>query len=267
MDAGNVSVFLAAVRGMRQLQHLSLVSQLDAMMLGTAQPRDCAALTAASQLTYLNVFCFDALPLPATAVQHMFPSGKQLPQLQQLLIACYNEDDDSVGPVTTAELRGIISACPALCGLDIGCVLTEDVDVSVLLQLPATCRSLKVGGKPFGDNAAGVIAQLTQLTRLEWIYAPGLTGLQPLTSLSALQALRLYENHNLTDAVVEKDEDFISDVLEIEAAEQVGWRTPRGTRLQLHSASTSRHQTKQLSQGHCSIGDWHLRGIEAWIGT
>jgi hypothetical protein len=48
-NAGSASAFLAAVRGMRQLRHLSLASVLEAdpFKLRAAQRRDCAALTAA----------------------------------------------------------------------------------------------------------------------------------------------------------------------------------------------------------------------------
>jgi hypothetical protein len=155
----------------------------------------------------------------------MFPPGKQSPQLQELSIACCDLDGTTVGPVTTAELHGMISACPALSSFNIMCVLAADVDVSVLLQLPATCCSLEVGGQPFGDSTAGVNAQLTQLTYQQWNAAPGLTdaGLQPLTALSRLRVLRMYNNPYLSSAVVYRDgeslEDDIVDGLELETAE------------------------------------------------
>jgi hypothetical protein len=221
MVAGSAAAFLAAVGGIRQLQHLSLIDNGDPMNLETAQPRDCAALTAASQLTHLEIFSYDTQLLPATAVQHMFPAGKQFPHLQMLSVSCCDFDTgNSVGRVTTAELRSMISACPALCCLEIVCALTQDADVSILLQLPATCSSLKVGGEPFGDSAVGVVAQLTQLTqltRLQWDFAPGLTdaGLQLLTALSGLQAFRMTENHGLSEAVVEKEEGYMSETLEV----------------------------------------------------
>lgn len=160
-----VSVFVAALRGMHHLQHLALAHSHDPMGLGSMPPLDYAALTASSQLTYLKIASSTTQTLPTTAIQHMFPPGKQFPQLQLLLSgSCSN----SAGRVTTAELRGIISACPALCALRPTDVLAADTEVSILQQLPSTCRSLTVGGKPFGDDAAGVIAQLTQLTCLDF---------------------------------------------------------------------------------------------------
>jgi hypothetical protein len=223
---------------MRQLQRLSLMSEPSPMNLGTAQPSDCAALTASSQLSHLELFSYEEQPLPAAAVQHIFPPGKQFPQLQQVSISCCDFDgSNSVGPVTAAELRAITSACPALCGIEITCVLAADVDVSALLQLPATCRSLKVGGQPLGDSAAGVIAQLTQLTDLQWDSAPALTdaGLQLLTALRGLQTFQMTGNDGLSDAVVEKVGDIMADALELTSVPgMVGWG---GTSRQLHTGS------------------------------
>lgn len=50
-----VSLFVAAARGMHHLQHLTLTHYLDPMGLRSAPPLDCAALTASSQLTYLEI--------------------------------------------------------------------------------------------------------------------------------------------------------------------------------------------------------------------
>lgn len=196
------STFLGAVGAMRQLQHLLLVGDLDPMELGRAEPCECAALTASSCLTHLKILAGEAQPLPATAAQHMFHVGKELPQLQQLPLCCDKKDLATAGgtAITTAELQGIFSACPALRSLGIVGVLAADVDASVLLELPSTCRSLAVGGQAFGDKAAGVIAQLTQLTYLRWENSPGLTtaGLQWMTTLWLLQTLCLQGNDRLT---------------------------------------------------------------------
>jgi hypothetical protein len=189
--------FLRAVGAMRQLQHLSLVGDLDPMQLqlGEAEPSDCAALTASSHLTRLEIRAGEGQPLPATAVQHMFSAGKQLPWLRHLVLCCKKEDPATAGgmAITTTDLCGIFSACPGLRSLGVVCVLAADVDASVLLELPSTCRSLTVGGKAFGSQAAVVIAQLTQLTYLHWDSSPGLTsaGLQWLTGLWLLQTLCL----------------------------------------------------------------------------
>jgi hypothetical protein len=122
----------------------------------------------------------------------MFPAGKQLPQLQQLLL----HSDHWHGfecLVTADDLPRMLRACPGLRSLQLTDVLEADADVSALLQLPSTCVSLRVAGDPFKDRAARVLAQLTQLTALEWDWAEGMTlaGLQPLTALQALQLFRM----------------------------------------------------------------------------
>jgi hypothetical protein len=191
-------VLLEAVRSMHQLQHLTVTADVSPLDLAHEQGHHLAALTALTRLTHFEIVSMQYPPLPATAIQHMFPPGVQFPQLQELLlyvgsyhaICCMHEHDSGVvGHVTTAELRSIISACPALRRLQLMRVLAADVDVSVLLQLPVACRSLAVGGRVFDDHAAAVIAQLTQLTYLEWKHSPGLTdaGRQLLTALTSLK--------------------------------------------------------------------------------
>jgi hypothetical protein len=188
------SDFPEAVRGMRQLQHLEAMNDLR-VLLSAAEPRACAALTAPAQLTCLSISDWQAQPLPATALQHMFPAGKQLPRLQHLVFDCHS-DGLHGGRITAAELSSLVRACPGLTYLGLACVLAPDADLSALLKLPQQCQHLKVGGQAFGDNAAGVVAQLTQLTQLEWCRS-GLTaaGLAQLTALHALDTLYLTHNN------------------------------------------------------------------------
>jgi hypothetical protein len=188
----SVPALLAAIGGMHQLQHLELEGEDDCLhTLG--QPVHCAALTASSQLTHLQIWRWVDQPLPGTAVQHMFPAGRQLSQLQQLVLSGAEEEDSEGGCITTDDLHSIVGACPALRCLSIPGVLAAGADVSALLQLPSTCASLALGGYAVGDEAAGVVAQLTQLTALDWSESPGLTdaGLQLLTALEALETLRV----------------------------------------------------------------------------
>lgn len=129
-------------------------------------------------------------PLPATVLHYMFPPGRQLPQLQELALWSLDGECTAAGTVSAAELRSIINACPALCELNIAGIVKAGADVALLLQLPGTCCSLVVGGAAFGDSAAGVISQLTQLTELYWPFTDYLEdgGLQ-LTALKQLQSL------------------------------------------------------------------------------
>lgn len=117
----------------------------------------------------------------------------------------------------------MISACPGLCHLDLRGFVAEDADVSPLLQLLATCHSLEVAGFPFDGKAAGVIGQLTQLRRLVWTHSLGLTdaGLLSLTALQRLQSFKMEENHNLSGAVVPKDEGLMFGDFELRTRNKV----------------------------------------------
>jgi hypothetical protein len=168
----SASALLSAISGLSQLQRLSVVNERYA--LAGAQASACAALTASSQLTYLQVSAVEEQPLPPAALQHMFPAGKQLPLLQHVTLSCDGPDAEA-GHATAAELRLLFSACPGLSSLDITDLLEPDTDIEVLLELPTTCCSLRVGGDSLDDDAAGVIAKLTHLTCLHWNNSPDLT--------------------------------------------------------------------------------------------
>jgi hypothetical protein len=235
-DEDGASGFLAAVRGMRQLQHFALYVARE--LLRGAEPHTRAALTASDELTYLKIDTPYALPLPATALQHMFPAGRQLPRLQHLVVYSGESrwlDEDWI---TAAELSGLVGACPALTHLDLIRVLAADADVSALLQLPQQCQYLGVGGPAFGDRAAGVLAQLAQLTALRWARggiteASDLTyaGLAQLTALHALDRLLIEEQQPSIDC---RKPLYVCDEvsLKTEAGGQV-----RSTELSWHFAA------------------------------
>jgi hypothetical protein len=227
---------LAAIGSLHQLQHLELKGKDDSL-LHTGKPADCAALTTSIQLTHLQIHGWQNQPMPGGAVQHMFPAGRQLPQLQQLVLECsapwYMLQYAKEGFITAADLRSIVSACPALRHLDITGVLAAGVDVSALLQLPSTCASLKLGGRGVGDEAAGVVAQLTQLTALEWSKCPALTavGLQLLTALQALETFCMRDLDSFCSCVVPTevfDTYGRSHVLKLTAGDKVRqWKPVR----------------------------------------
>lgn len=183
---GGGSACLAALGGMQQLQKLSLVwdEGSGASPFRAAEPRDCAALTASSHLTSLELWCETAGVLPPTALQYMFAAGKQLPQLQRLRLRS-NQRAEPAGCASAADLHRV---CPALVALDVTGLLPADTDLSVFLELPASCCRLHVGGDTLGDNAAPIIAQSTHLTFLEWSESRTVTdaGLLHLTALRQL---------------------------------------------------------------------------------
>jgi hypothetical protein len=202
-------LLLQSVGGMQHLQHLSLINvDLQANHRGLAfaatQPHRLSALTASSQLTSLEVWADMDVPLPPAAVQYMFPAGRRLERLKELVLASDCRDGTARACMSVADLQYIVSACPALCLLNLSSgVSTGAGDISTLLQLPATCQSLCVAGTAFSDEAAGIIGQLTQLTNLTWMEMPGLSdaGLHQLTALQGLQEFCIIDMDRLSAEV------------------------------------------------------------------
>jgi hypothetical protein len=115
----------------------------------------------------------------------MFPPGRQMQSLRGVFSTqpdMANGVDFEDWCIDSSDISRIISCCPQLQRLDLTLSVNPDADVSALLQLPASCTSLSVGGAVFNDDAPATIAQLTQLQRLMWFTSPGLTdvGLQQL---------------------------------------------------------------------------------------
>lgn len=187
------AAFLSAVRCLTQLRDLSVQDMsLDAQQEGAAL-QQFAALTASSP--HLTALCLgeDESPaLPAGALQEMFPAGRVFGGLRRLSLyhACLNGHEP--GYVDIDDLARMFYSCPKLDTLDICGVVFPDVDdLSVLLQLPASCSSLCIGGSVFADDSVGLLTQLTQLTSLSWEFSPHLTdcGLEALTAMRGLQRL------------------------------------------------------------------------------
>lgn len=90
----------------------------------------------------------------------------------------------------TQDLTAVTSACPNLRCLGVVNALQHETDLELLLQLPACCAELHVGGRAFeAPQGADVVRQLTRLTRLHWLCCPGLMdeALEELTELQGLQ--------------------------------------------------------------------------------
>jgi hypothetical protein len=138
------------VASLQQLQHLELYFVLD----GHPQLQLYSGLTASSQLTVPSLTDPEEQVLPHGAAQHMFPAGRVLAQLQSLTLRSSCEGDMSC--LTAADLRSVISACPNLRRLEVpGTVQTGGVQA--LLNLPACCSELKVGGQAFDDFSAALL--------------------------------------------------------------------------------------------------------------
>lgn len=192
------TTLLAAVGGLSQLQELYL-HVCDADLDGTElQPQAFACLTASSQLQVLHLLSFEITEpyggsyiLGSDELQHMFPDGRRLAQLHTLVLGASNHNY-SWG-IAGADLPRIAASCPSLDTLSISHMLDARANLTPLLQF-TTCRSLCVGGAVFNDRAAVLVAQLTQLTSLEWECTRDadltIAGLMQLTALTQLQQLK-----------------------------------------------------------------------------
>lgn len=222
---------LDAVRLLQQLQHLSVRCGDGGTSLEAASFQKFSALTASPHITHLELSLFaeedGRLLLPVGAFQHIFPAGKQFPQLQEVTISglCYT---DTKPFMSAADLKCITSACPGLHSLDITAALRND-GVTALLELPRTCSSLVLGGEAMGDDAIPVLLQLTQLTSLAWEGSFYLTdsGLDQLTVLTGLQRLYLHDLNGLTAEVAGKSDvkDCMQDPVELTAKSDAQVRT------------------------------------------
>ena len=111
----------AAVTVPQLLQHLQQLQQLTHLLAsgswggsrGNPPATACSAITANSKLQHLNMaFC----RLPAYALQHVIPAGRQLPLLTALDISWVAHSmGDAVAP---SEIGRLFSCCPALLCLD-----------------------------------------------------------------------------------------------------------------------------------------------------
>jgi hypothetical protein len=131
----------------------------------------CTALTASGQLSYLDL---SGLKLPRSALVHLFPNGRQLPQLHEFKLSFANAStyDDFLD---CSALEQMVVCCPAITRLGFGdlSVFKPDVSLVPLLQL----RQLADLECPFvmdGASSVGVLARLSSLTRLH--LQPSLEG-------------------------------------------------------------------------------------------
>lgn len=196
-----VAAFLSAVQGLTLLKRLSLFyCSLDTdEPLTNQQLQQFSALTASTLLEELKLSVpMGELPVPPGCVKFMFPAGKRFPQLTDLSITADRFGD---GCMSWKELARIIAVCPALEVLDIASALHEGANLSALARLPGTLDSLTVGGWAFGDQAAPIVARLTQLSEFAWEFSPlSDRGVQQLTALPRLQELRVIGCWHLSEA-------------------------------------------------------------------
>jgi hypothetical protein len=180
------TAFLGVLASLTCLQDLELcIDNWDAVNVA---PQHFAALTASSHLTQLALTQEDDVTLPIGAVQHMFPPGRQMQLLEVAIGTIISEIEQLEADewcMDSADITRVIQACPQLQLLDIRNSVRQGADLSGLLQLPESCKTLIVAGAAFADAAVPLVVQLTQLKLLSWSWSRGFTdaGLEQLTAL------------------------------------------------------------------------------------
>jgi hypothetical protein len=223
------SSVLTAIGKLTQLRVLAVAQQEATKdsyhsLLHDAPLSAMSALTASSQLQRLHVDCLvggNGSTLPGGAVAHMFQPDRLLQQLLHLQLGPLDvrqkaRHDDFYpsgcsGVVSGEDLQCIALCCPRLHSLHVNVSLKAREAVDPLLQL-RECRSLSLGGTvdEFDNDAAAVVAQMTQLTHLSCLCNRGFNsmGLQLLTRLTGLKKLEItpmVEHYDNDYSVMEMD--------------------------------------------------------------
>jgi hypothetical protein len=174
----------SALASKTQLQHLELrecsmdvahlldelhqLQQLTCLRLGYVSVRHTGsqqpvwaeaypALTASSKLQHLDL---EECRVPVGVWQHMYPAGRQLPQLRVLSVA----DAEHAAYVSAAAPEGtrLISCCPGLQSLDL---ITLKYREGLLASLQGLSSLSKLSLNDMGSEGHDVC----QLTRLKWL--------------------------------------------------------------------------------------------------
>lgn len=222
---GPVTALLAVVGKLALLQQLKLVLTVEPEAVPSAA---FSALTASSQLRVLHVELTREVPVPVPGpdvLQHMFPAGRRLAQLHTLVLGSAQQMN-SQWVMPPADVARIAASCPALHTVSLVDVLAPGGGDSLCALLHLTSvSSLRVGGTAWDDRAAGVVARLTQLTRLEWVHTwedpnepprGGLSrvGLGQLAALQRLQHLSISADGDVESLTkIEEEIGFLPELV------------------------------------------------------
>jgi hypothetical protein len=231
-----VSTLLAVVGELTLLLELKLVLDVDEDEVEAVPSAAFAALTASSQLHVLNVeLSHDAeVAFPGPDVlQQMFPAGRLLRQLHTLVLGSADVDYYcSEWSVPSADLARVAASCSALQTLSLVDVFVPGSQSSLQPLLDLTMlSSLRVGGAAWDDSAAGVVAQLTQLTSLEWVHThddPDRCGMSQagLLRLAALEQLHCLSIRaaDVLDENARLEDELGSLPIELASSDEVCWQ-------------------------------------------
>jgi hypothetical protein len=180
----------------RLLPRLEDPQQLTHLDLGRTEARDLrgeinsvayGALTASSSLQHLNI---EAMVLPAGVWQHVFPAGRQLPQVQSLVFAGVQQLFH--GQRFSLDAARLVSCCSELQILDM-----SECSAELLVALPGLCwlHTLHFNYPTLhAFTAAEVVGVFSQLPGLRELLVTCLYDRQedlllPLTQLTQLTKL------------------------------------------------------------------------------
>jgi hypothetical protein len=153
--AAGEAQLLSHLQPMQQLTHLDLFDSLDEVEESNPPASAYAALTASSKLQNLDI---SQCTLPAGVWQHVFPAGRQLPNLQSLNL---NGVKQPSGEYATApEGSRLVSCCPGLQYLDMWSLRSPELAIVQGLSALTTLRC------NLGDATVQVVQAVCQLTRL-----------------------------------------------------------------------------------------------------
>jgi hypothetical protein len=181
--AAGVAQLLAHMQPLQQLTHLSMGHSLRAVEGGNPPASAYAALTASSKLQHLRI---SSCTLPAGMWRHLFPAGRQLPNLQFLDISGVRQPTGELAQAP--EGSRLVSGCPGLQSLHIRHLRSPELAIvqglSALQTLAfngytaegwqAVCRLTGLRGLSvvgFGNYQEGALLQLTQLRQLTALHS------------------------------------------------------------------------------------------------
>jgi hypothetical protein len=175
---------LSQLQALQQLTHLAV--RCDSRREGNPPAAAFSALTASSKLQHLDI---SKCRLPSDAWQHVFPTGRQLPELQYLDIS----DVQTLprGPAAAPEATRLVSCCPGLQCLDMR-NLQYSAEFLAPLQGLSGLHTLRLGSRiqeEGGPPPVEAVAQLTGLRELTLSSPRSGGGLLQLTQLQQLTLL------------------------------------------------------------------------------
>jgi hypothetical protein len=162
-----------------QLTHLAVADSYGIMGYDAVPVASFSSLTASSRLQHLNISSYQ---LPASACQHMFPAGRQLPHLEHLHITCND--------APALECSRLVSCCPSLQYLGVQ-DFTQSAGLLVHLRGLSGLHTLHFSAGAGAVESWQAVCELTGLRELKlsvpdsagWLL-PQLTCVRQLTALT-----------------------------------------------------------------------------------